>query len=476
MARKAGKTPKKQKPPPWSLERAMAELGPRPHGAAERVAWQRTRDTIMARERDEQDLKRRQRRNAVAKKMPEEYRAVAGVQEEHSPTVEFVVRGDIRVSPSGEVKREMLGQTRRRRAAAIIVGLLDPQQQQAFEEIEVAAELIPGIGRIRGQTFERQSRTTAGGPEAEAMVKLQLAYFDWARDVVALGISHAAAVDIIVRGSTLEEVDRGRSKRNGWSKRHLIAAIDMWTITRGWRRAFTPAIQAFADRVRIARTVWEATRMEDDEMELDGGPVRPPGADGGRTLEMVKALPADRGSVVVVFLRSHVAFVEDMVAGIRGRKVRAATRVIAVPERAAAEPLAALKVATFVDPSYWTLAPVPLAYHVARQVTAINVATGNAAQAGALVHAIRIGQWDEVAAKVRTIFAECTRGGRLDEDRMADVVRVRDLPLEVEAGAGAERILMRQICRAVIPPTWRYGFAETLSGLPQPVLLEGDAP
>lgn len=471
MARK----PKKPKPAPWSLAAELAALGPRPDDPSLQPAWKRRYDAAVARDRQEQDLKRRQDRNKLAKKAPDGYRDVAGYQESHSPTDDYVVRGDIRVSADGKVARETIAQTRRRRAHAILMNILSAEQTQASEEIEIAVEMMPGIGRIRGQVFERQSRTTAGGPEAQAMVKLQQAYFDWARALQGLGISHAAAFDIIVQGKTLDQVDGERRKRHGWSKQHYIAALDMWAITRGWRRGYTPEVQAFADAVKSAPTVHEAMKKM-EEMPMDQGRVPAPGADSGRTLAMVKDLP-ETGAVVVVHLEAHRGYIEDMIAGIRPA-ARAATRVVAIPtEEAAIRLLGPQRSPVYIDHSFWALAPVLVARKTAYLARTLNARFGDdTAGASEIARAIRLGDWDILLRQVREIHAECLTRGRVDLEKVKAVARDRKLTIPLVTGADAEDTLMRSIAKAVIPEGWTWAFAATRSGPAMPVLLEERAP
>jgi hypothetical protein len=64
-------------------------------------------------------------------KPPKRKDTPADWQEQHSPTVEFTARGDVRHDPSGKPKREVIGIARRRKDDAELVMGLDPAQIQA---------------------------------------------------------------------------------------------------------------------------------------------------------------------------------------------------------------------------------------------------------------------------------------------------------------------------------------------------------
>lgn len=148
-------------------------------------------------------------------------------QERHSPTEPI----ETRVTAERKIAR-----TRRRKADARIFDNLLEDQQQAMVEINDAFNDITGhVGASIMMYEERVSRTT--GDRSQRRDILRRTYIEWAELGLRGKFNHAAALDIIVFGKGLREVETERRKAHGFAKDNLVDALDCWCEVRGWKRA-----------------------------------------------------------------------------------------------------------------------------------------------------------------------------------------------------------------------------------------------
>lgn len=108
-------------------------------------------------------------------------------------------------------------------------------QLDAHNCIGCALEIITaGIG-VKTNKFEFGG---GAGPEDEEhtwkIAKIEK-YQNWAREALKKGIDVGAVASIICFGDSCRDVERTRHKRNGWAKKNLFTALDLYAALLGWK-------------------------------------------------------------------------------------------------------------------------------------------------------------------------------------------------------------------------------------------------
>lgn len=152
-------------------------------------------------------------------------------QERHSPTVEYTVRGDVRVDGTLKVRREVIGVARRRHSDARLFDSLGEQQQKAMQEIERAHKHhVRGLG-VQARRYDVM--VSPGVFDLDAVEDLLSQYMQWREESVGKGIDVEAVMSIVVDGFYPRTVDRARQRRHGWARDQLDRALDLWI---NWKR------------------------------------------------------------------------------------------------------------------------------------------------------------------------------------------------------------------------------------------------
>jgi hypothetical protein len=147
-------------------------------------------------------------------------------QDRHSPTEAVTIR-----VTSG---RRQETARRRKSAVRLFDGLLE-EEQDAMQEINDAFNAI--TGHVAGNIMLYEPDYVPGtGERGHRMDILRRTYMEWAETGVRGKFSHAAALDLICYGKTLEIVDSERRKRHGWARENLRDALDAWCKLRGWKK------------------------------------------------------------------------------------------------------------------------------------------------------------------------------------------------------------------------------------------------
>ena len=99
------------------------------------------------------------------------------------------------------------------------------EQQDAYEQIGLAYSIITsGMGMGAMDLL----RVRGGMGDAEYGAVLTAGYFEWARGVQRRKLDHAMALDSIVFGHSLRDIDRNRRQAKGRARSNLVMCLDVW--------------------------------------------------------------------------------------------------------------------------------------------------------------------------------------------------------------------------------------------------------
>lgn len=152
-------------------------------------------------------------------------------QEAHSPTVPDMIKMNVYDSVSGRVIRKEVQQATRRKADARIWGAFSPEQEKAAEQIQAAWSVLAGDVNVRIGGYGSEGGRPLG---EDKRVQLVSYYREWANNARKDGFDASAIMEVLCYGAGLREVERSRSRRNGWAKDNLHDGLDRYAELRGW--------------------------------------------------------------------------------------------------------------------------------------------------------------------------------------------------------------------------------------------------
>ncbi len=146
-------------------------------------------------------------------------------QEKHSPSIPI----EVRISNS-RVKTVAI----RRAVDARLFDSLDNDQLRAAEMIYAGYNIVTTRVAVKAQNFEM-----AGGGrfDGETPMHLVRQYRTWINHCRGRRIATAPVLDVIVFGKSLAEVDRSQKRQNGWTRKTLGIALDLYAELQGWKRS-----------------------------------------------------------------------------------------------------------------------------------------------------------------------------------------------------------------------------------------------
>ena len=150
-------------------------------------------------------------------------------QERHSPTEAVEVRID---------HRRTKQVCTRRKPDARMFNAMTLAEQKAADRIRAAVLLRIGEVACKVQDPNRLHGRAAEEPEcAKVDWERQLLrdYDRWIAAARAQGLSPSDVIQIIVHGQSCAQQDRERRQRNGTAKAHLIQALALFAVMKGWQ-------------------------------------------------------------------------------------------------------------------------------------------------------------------------------------------------------------------------------------------------
>lgn len=146
-------------------------------------------------------------------------------QEHHSPTKS--VR--LKENPAQAATRHQ-----QRIVDARLWKAMSPFQQNAALALEHAFhQMSKGLG-YRTSAPHKLNFGKAHHSENDRDGEIIAFYFQWAEACKQEDLHHSAAIDVLVYGQSCRQVDRNRRVRNGWSKKNLLACLNIYCAMRGW--------------------------------------------------------------------------------------------------------------------------------------------------------------------------------------------------------------------------------------------------
>lgn len=112
---------------------------------------------------------------------------------------------------------------------------LGAERLQAVHEIREAVDIISAPFKIRIQKWERQDRSF-GESESERVVRVQQRYNSWVDKMTERKVPVGPALDMIVEGMGIREIENNKQWRHGSFKSYFFDALDIYGEIAGWKK------------------------------------------------------------------------------------------------------------------------------------------------------------------------------------------------------------------------------------------------